>query len=206
MGTAVTLVDSLVETLGSYREGPVFNDIWNKTVTLAKKFNISATTLGRQVTSSSRLEGHYISTTVVERQVATKKESFQAGLFIPIIDMVLSEVKRRFSKENCGIQGIQALNPCSPTFCEIDGVFPFASQYNCSTEDLQYEIPQLRRILERKQTSGLETPNSLIELTVFLGPYREVFHQMFKLCKIALALPVSTASCERSFSVLKLIK
>lgn len=29
---------------------------------------------------------------------------------------------------------------------------------------------------------------------------------MFKLCKIALALPVSTASCERSFSMLKLIK
>ncbi|KAK0136706.1 hypothetical protein N1851_027113 [Merluccius polli] len=124
-----------------------------------------------------------------------------------IIDVLLSEVKRRFSKENCAImKGIQALNPCSPTFCEKDVVFPFASQYNCSTEDLQYEIPQLKRILERKQTSGQETPKSLIELTVFLEPYKEVFHQMFKLCKIALALPVSTASCERSFSMLKLIK
>lgn len=36
--------------------------------------------------------------------------------------------------------------------------------------------------------------------------HKEVFHQMCKLCKIALALPVSTASCERSFSMLKLIK
>ncbi len=91
-------------------------------------------------------------------------------------------------------------------FCEKDVVFPFASQYNCSTEDLQYEIPQLKRILERKQSSGQVTPKALIELTVFLEPFKEVFHQMFKLCKIALALPVSTASCERSFSKLKLIK
>lgn len=104
------------------------------------------------------------------------------------------------------MKGIQALNPCRATFCEKDVVFPFASQYNCNTKDLQYEIPQLKRILERKQSSGQETPKTLLELTVFLEPYKEVFHQMFKLCKIALALPVSTASCERSFSVLKLIK
>lgn len=115
--------------------------------------------------------------------------------------MLLSEVKRRFSKENSVImQGLQALNLCNPTFCEKNIVFPFASRYNCSTEDLEYEISHL------KQTSGLETPTSLIELTVFLEQYREVFHKMFKLCKIALALPVSNAACERSFSVLKVIK
>uniref|UniRef100_A0A3B3RLL1 TTF-type domain-containing protein n=1 Tax=Paramormyrops kingsleyae TaxID=1676925 RepID=A0A3B3RLL1_9TELE len=141
LGTAVTLVDSLVEILDSYREGPVFNDIWDKT------------------DPCQAMQHQYGST-----------QSFRAGLFIPIIDMLLSEVKRRFSKENCvTLQGIQ---------------------YNCSTEDLQYKIPQLKQILERKRTNGLETPNSLIDLT------------MFKLCKIALALPVNTASCECSFSVI----
>lgn len=33
-----------------------------------------------------------------------------------------------------------------------------------------------------------------------------MFNEYFKLCKIALALPVSTAACERSFSVLKRTK
>ena len=162
---------------------------------------------GRQVRPSSRLEGHYTFNPIVQRQVNTEKESFRTGSFIPVIDVLLSEVRRRFSKENCIImKGIQAMNPSSPTFCEKYVVFPFASQYNCSTEDLQYEIPQLKRILERKRASSEETPKSLMELTAFLEPYREVFHEMFKLCKIALALPVSTSSCERSFSVLKLIK
>lgn len=104
------------------------------------------------------------------------------------------------------MKGIQALNPCSATFCEKDIVFPFASQYNCSTDDLQYEIPQFKHILERKQSTGQEIPKALIELTAFLEPYKEVFHQLFKLCKIALASPVSTASSKRSFSKLKLIK
>lgn len=36
LGTAVTLVDSLVDTLNSYREGSLFNEIWDNTVTLAE--------------------------------------------------------------------------------------------------------------------------------------------------------------------------
>ncbi|XP_069482613.1 zinc finger MYM-type protein 1-like [Ambystoma mexicanum] len=207
LGAAVNLVDSLVDTLNSYREGSVFNEIWNNTMTLAEQCNIAVAPPGRQVTPSSRLEGYYISMPIFQRHANTHKETFRAGTFIPIVDVLLSELKRRFSKESCAVmQGIQALNPSSPTFCEKNVVLPFASQYNCSTEDLDYEIPHVKRILDRRQTSGFEKPTSLLELTVFLEPYKEVFHEMFKLCKIALELPVSTAACERSFSVLKLIK
>lgn len=99
------------------------------------------------------------------------------------------------------MKGIQALKPCNVTFCEKDVVFPFASQYNCSTDDLQCEIPQHKRIFERKKSIGQETPKALKELTALLEAYKEVFHQMFKLCKISLALPVSTESCEHSFSM-----
>ncbi len=48
--------------------------------------------------------------------------------------------------------------------------------------------------------------SSLLEFTIFLEPFKEVFYQLFHLCCIAVALPVSSASCERSFSALKLIK
>lgn len=43
-------------------------------------------------------------------------------------------------------------------------------------------------------------------MTKFLEPCCEVFHELFRLYKIAVTIPVSTASCERSFSALKLIK
>lgn len=82
---AATLVDSLVDTLNSYREGSLFNKIWDNTVTLAKHCNIGVAPPGlpgRQVTQSFRLEGYYISTPIVQRQVDTDKESFWAK-FIP---------------------------------------------------------------------------------------------------------------------------
>lgn len=47
---------------------------------------------------------------------------------------------------------------------------------------------------------------SLLEFTEFLEPFSEVFFELFRLCKIAMALHVSTAACECSFSTLKLIK
>ena len=207
LGVAVTLVDSLVDTLNSYREGSVFNEIWDNAMALAEQCSVGVASR-RQVTPSSRLEGYYISTPIAQRQVNTDKESFRTGSFIPILDVLLSEIRRRFSKESCVImEGIQALNPGSSTFCEKTVILALASQYKCNTEDLEFEIPQLKRILGRKQTSGLETPSSLLDLTVFLEPYGEVFPEMFKQClNIALALPVSTAACERSFSVLKLVK
>lgn len=84
LGIAVTPADSLVDTVESSREGSVFNEIWDNTVTLTEQCNISAPPPGRQVRPSSRLEG------LVQRQVNTEKESFRTGSFIPVIDVLLS--------------------------------------------------------------------------------------------------------------------
>lgn len=45
-----------------------------------------------------------------------------------------------------------------------------------------------------------------ISSSVFVEPFKDVFQEFFRLCKIAVAIPVSTAACKRSFSCLKLIK
>lgn len=47
---------------------------------------------------------------------------------------------------------------------------------------------------------------TLLEFVVFLEPFKDVFHELFRLGKIAIVIPVSSASCERSFSALSLIK
>lgn len=60
--------------------------------------------------------------------------------------------------------------------------------------------------MQRKQQSGMPNLSGIVELAVFLEPHKDVFHELFRLCKIAIALPVSSAACERSFSALKLIK
>jgi len=69
--------------------------------------------------------------------------------------------------------------------------------------DLKHELYQTKRVLERKEKKQM---TSLIEFVVFLEPFKDVFHELFRLCKIAIVTPVSSAACERSFSALKLIK
>ena len=49
-------------------------------------------------------------------------------------------------------------------------------------------------------------PDSLVTFVSFIGRYGDAFHELHRLGKIAVALPVSTASCERSFSALRHIK
>ena len=46
--------------------------------------------------------------------------------------------------------------------------------------------------------------SSIIDL-VFPEPHKEVFLELFRLCKIAIAIPVSSTACEHSYSALKLI-
>lgn len=64
--------------------------------------------------------------------------------------------------------GIQAVNPSSPTFCDQDAISVFASKYNCSVDDLKYEVPQVKRLIMRKKKNGLKTPENLLEMTVFI--------------------------------------
>uniref|UniRef100_A0A3B3HAC2 TTF-type domain-containing protein n=1 Tax=Oryzias latipes TaxID=8090 RepID=A0A3B3HAC2_ORYLA len=195
------------------------------------------------------------------------------------LNLVLVDSVKFIPEANCFFSLLQKL------YVFVSGSYVHQRWLEIQREMSQGKSKWLKRILERKQSSGQETPKALLELTVFLEPYKEVFHQTFKpvffnqcaakktaatscffchnyhknpreiargggggglsintdheflllffwmlvcrgifvrvkvcrgskkvekhcfkLCKVALALPVSTASCERSFSTLKLIK
>uniref|UniRef100_A0A3P8QPS5 TTF-type domain-containing protein n=1 Tax=Astatotilapia calliptera TaxID=8154 RepID=A0A3P8QPS5_ASTCA len=121
-------------------------------------------------------------------------------VFYPILDHVHAEMEKRFNKTNCDImRGIQALNPKSKSFLSEEIVVSLAGLYDCDIEDLKHELYQARKVVQRRAGCGNEL-SSILGFTTFLESYKEVFHQLFRLCRIALALPVSSATCERSFS------
>jgi len=76
--------------------------------------------------------------------------------------------------------------------------------------DLNHELHQVKRLIARLESKvGDETsakPDSLVTFVSFIGRYGDAVHELHRLGNIAVALPVSTASCERSFSVLRHIK
>lgn len=125
-------------------------------------------------------------------------------VFYLVLDTVKAELDWPFSKTNCDImKGIQALNPKSYGFLEETPMFLSGTIYNTNLDDLEHELHQAKPILERKNAAGIDSLTSLLEFAVFLEPFSEVFYELYWLCKMFLALPVSTAACECRFSALK---
>jgi len=100
--------------------------------------------------------------------------------------------------------GIQCLHPQDELFLDLPSMAGFIEFYRGNTEDITHEAYQLKRLIERSQND--HPINNLTDLAVFLQPYKLAFEEIYRLVIIALVLPVSTVSCERSFSAMKLIK
>ena len=77
--------------------------------------------------------------------------------------------------------------------------------YGISDENLKAELHQVRRLLEKTREKG-HTINTTVEFLSLMGPYKDAFEDLYKLLCIALTLPVTSASCERSFSCLRRLK
>ena len=210
LAMALDLVSALKDSFQEYRKETFVDNLWKSIVDTATKCNIAIENAEKKRSQkvNSRLGGSVITSTLGQRKCNDgDKDSFRRTIFYPIVDTILGELDRRFSKVNCEImRGIQALNPKSTCFLQEEAVFRLGEMYESDSEDLSHELHQTRRLLQRKQQSGMANLSGIVELAVFLEPHKDVFHELFRLCKIAIALPVSSAACERSFSALKLIK
>ncbi|XP_019718752.1 zinc finger MYM-type protein 1 isoform X1 [Hippocampus comes] len=204
---AVDLVEALVKTLSDFRQESFFDDVWDEVLNVFGQCDPTPPAEKRPKTLSSKLSQHCVLTTLGQREPERDKDWFRTNFFYPVIDLMLSELERRFSSKNCEIMNsIPALNPQKDTFLKEKDLFSFAELYDSNIDDLGHELHQFKRILERKIQAGMQRPSSTVQLVQFIEPNKDVFFELYRLCKIAVAIPVSTAACERSFSTLKLVK
>jgi len=85
-------------------------------------------------------------------------------------------------------------------------MYAFIKLYSGNLDDISHEVYQLCRLIDRTKEKDDVVPCTMLELAIFLEPYKLAFQVLYRLVCIALTLPVSSASCERSFSAMKLIK
>lgn len=141
-----------------------------------------------------------------ENKSVVDKSDYKIKIYFNVFDRIINEMDRRFT-DNCEIlKGFSTLNPKSIVFLNIDTMRPLLLHYNCDEESAQVEIKLLHKTLERYNKEKGHIIESLTDLTKFLDEYKLAFHEIYKLCCIAITIPSSSAGCERSFSVLKRIK
>lgn len=126
LAAAVTLVESLLDTLEQYRSEAYFEALWKEVEEMAVKCDLSLEkTEKRQPKMNTRLCDYIITAPSGERRVNKDDgESFKRHVYYPVLDSMAGELQRRFSKPNCKImKGIQALHPQSVTFLQEEALF-----------------------------------------------------------------------------------
>ncbi|XP_069486309.1 zinc finger MYM-type protein 1-like [Ambystoma mexicanum] len=217
LASAVVLVRTVIEELEEVRNQDMdatIQNLWDKAVPLSSKCGIAASSIHeaepprkkRDCRRPFHLRNSAIMETVGQRPRLCTKD-FTKHFVNVVLDRIISELKSRFSKDSLLImEGIQALNPRSDSFLSFQKLSQIATFYSCDLDNLQTELKQALETLARKKASDAIKVNTILEFTNFLEPYAVPFFELYQLCKIACVLPVSSASCERSFSALKLIK
>jgi hypothetical protein len=211
---AVDLVQTCSEILADMRSEPKFQTLWNKAVETSEKCGLPQVAIAmakrRKVAIPSRFTDGIVDTTLGLRHETSSNDpqhSARVNVMLPVLDVITSEIARRFSDNNCRLmKGLQALSPRnSKSFLNNSDVMELAKMYSLNEEDLVHEVHQLRRLVERKKPEG-EAMKGIMDVYNFLEPYKEAFPEIYSLYKIAAVLPVSSAACERSFSALRIIK
>ena len=207
LASAVDLILTVINTLKCKRDDVEFSKIWKEANDLWESIeNENVNRPVRKKQQSRTLDSYFVDSTLGSTDKLENEKDFCTQYYYPVIDNLLEELQKRFSDKACSVmRGIAALNPSGAQFLEFDEIIVMAEHYGITAKHLKTELDQVQRMLVIKKDKGISVKSTL-EFAQILEPYRDAFFDLHKLVNISLTLPVTSASCERSFSALKLIK
>ena len=149
-----------------------------------------------------KIDEYYTTTAAGQREKITSADMMRTRLYYPIIDRMLGEMNSRFSPQSNDVMlGVCACSPSSDTFLDIPPLTKLAAHY-----DLEFSEPEILvahnfiKSLQSKEekTFTMEQVHRLLD--------RDAFPRLKTLFQVALTIPVTSCSCERSFSCLQRVK
>ncbi|KAH9686649.1 TTF-type domain-containing protein [Citrus sinensis] len=203
---ALNYVSSTKRLLQEFRDSG-WDDFIRSVVSFCEKYDIAMLNM-----SDCYMEG--TGRSCQQKDYVTVEHHYHFDVFNAIIDFQLMELNSRFSEQTVELLTLSsALDP-------VDGFKSFDIDNICSLAEKFYphdftpnEVLALRRELEHYQIDALSDPRfqnmaSLSELCRrFVETIKSQHYLLIdRLIRLVLTLPVSTATTERAFSAMKLIK
>uniref|UniRef100_A0A3Q2D0G0 HAT C-terminal dimerisation domain-containing protein n=1 Tax=Cyprinodon variegatus TaxID=28743 RepID=A0A3Q2D0G0_CYPVA len=138
-------------------------------------------------------------TTVGLRTELVNSEVFKRELLFPCLDRMVGELEQRFASVDAGLlKGIQACSPKSDNFLNEVNLKELAGHYNIDLK--AEEVLVAKNFLARKADTGYTPQDMLAVHNLFSA---DMFPSLKEVLQVALTVPVSSCSCERSFSALR---
>ncbi|XP_019212484.1 zinc finger MYM-type protein 1 isoform X2 [Oreochromis niloticus] len=211
--TAYKVIDGVLHTLQTMRSEEKFGEIFRCASEKAESFNIPVPTVVPGQERKRKVPVRFQHSTTVS-QVGAQFESveayFRSGVYFTFLDIMTGELNRRFKGDNTGsptariIQSFQPLtvhaNWVGPPNPEaIEAVHILCEFYGEDEDQLKTELKVFHSSFSSKD---------LREIFLILRENNGqlIFPAFVKMIQIYATLPVTTATVERSFSKLKIIK
>ena len=114
-----------------------------------KTFTLLLKTTRTSKKKPSNLKEYVVLTSLGKHETVSGPSDFRRAVLYPTVDVFLTELKRRFCKENMEIfRSLSALDPTTRNFLDFDIILPLARQYYLNLEDVKMETRQAKRMLQ----------------------------------------------------------
>ena len=138
-------------------------------------------------------------------------DHYRRYLYIPLCQKVVNELTQRFLTDELNIvySAIGALSPKSVNFMDIGAITRFAILYNLiKDQEIEREVlsNQIKILSNLISPEEEDIPTTLLELLNYVIPFEKCMPSLTSCLKIAVTLPCTTASNERSFGLMARIK
>ena len=147
----------------------------------------------------SRFRDFFVDSTIGIETKTRAEASYRISLYYPLIDALLLEIRDRFAPATSTIlRNLSALHPQNKHFLDGNKIKNLAVELNLDRTCIVNE----NNVLLHMFTSG-KKPEDIIDLFHQMRPLKHAFPNMFHLVTIAITMPVSSTTCERTFSRLR---
>lgn len=196
LGKAVQHKTAVHQTLQELRTDAAAEELFKTSMGLCEANDIQLHSAPRQ--KQRRLDEFVVESACGSVSNPTTSDDFKRQLFYPCLDRMVEELTRRFSDVGEELMsGIQACNPTSQSFFSEEALRPLATHYKINLEPA--ELLVARNFIQRRMEKEA-VPDTI---TVFKLLDQDMYPTLKAVIQVALTIPVSSCTCERSFSVLR---
>lgn len=193
------LSKATIETLDSFRNDLFFNKVWSYVIELCEKNSYPGPKMKRRNKIPSKLGGGE------KNPHDDVKSYYRITILNEIIDSVSNEIQTRFKENDLSILiAINSILSASDVHQDEQHVSTVCNFYNLQKEDL---LCELRLFYSMIKSANMQNSNLKNSLNFFREKnLQNTFPLITLLFKFFLTVPMTSASCERSFSCLRRLK
>ena len=203
---AKQLILSIIEQMKSFRDNTVFDSLFSQVLRFCTENGIDFNQHSRQRRQKKvpiRFNDAVVTTTIGHREYFDNVVQYRTRIYYPLIDSILIELNHRFSSDTINVLvSLSSLCPNNENFLEFEKLKPFAEHLNVNLNELKNELKVLQAMLQKKDVLVA----NIIQFYHELLAYKLAFPNVVLMVQGALTMPVTSSTCERSFSKMKTIK